>query len=142
MLPIHPALVHFPIAFLSLAAVLRLWLLRSNATWVHATARLCLWLGTVSLGAAVLSGQATLPSAVPAEAAVTLELHRQFGFALLLWYGGLSLWELVRMNTILPGERFALAFAHIAGTTVLFLTAFLGGRLVYEFGIGVLSPGN
>ena len=141
MPPLHPAVVHFPIALLSLAAALRLWVALSPREWLEATARLCLWLGSMTLAAAVLTGQATTPHPLPPAAAEIFRWHQQLGFTTLLWYGGLSLWEIRHVTSITMGRRRALAAAHIVGSLLLLSTAFFGGRLVYEFGVGTPTTG-
>lgn len=136
-MPLHPAVVHYPIAFLCMAAVLRVWLLWRSVPWGEASARLCLWVGTLMLAAAVLSGQANLPPALAPPAADVLAAHQRLGFFLLLWYGGVSLWELARMQGTDVRERLLLTAAHLVGSALLLLTASYGGTLVYEFGVGV-----
>lgn len=133
---LHPAIVHFPIALLCMAAVLRVILLWSVRPWIEAALRLCLWTGTLTLAAAVLSGQSSIPSELPQGPAIVLEKHQRLGFTLLLWYGFLSLWELARSGRIRRGERVILVIAHLAGVTLLLLTALYGGILVYDFGVG------
>ncbi len=136
-MPLHPAIVHFPIALLSLAAVLRLWMALLPRDWMEPAARLCLWAGTIALAAAVLSGQGGMPNWIPEAARATLTLHQQLGFATLLWYGGVSLWEIRWLRSTGSRERRVLAAVHLLGTVLLLSTAFLGGKLAYKFGVGV-----
>ncbi len=136
-MPLHPAVVHYPIGLLCMAAALRVVLLWRPTPWGEASARLCLWTGTVALAAAVLSGQASLPTSLSPPASEVLETHRQLGFFLLLWYGGISLWELARLQGMGEKERLTLALVHLIGSALLLLTASYGGTLVYEFGVGV-----
>jgi uncharacterized membrane protein len=89
--------------------------------------------------AAVLAGQYGMPAQVPAAAASLLQLHQQLGFGLLLWYGGISLWEMVSLRNRSPWARTLLVLAHLVGASALLITAFLGGRLVYQHGVGVGS---
>lgn len=136
-MPLHPAIVHFPIALLSLAAALRLWLVVAPRPWLEPAARLCLWTGSIAVAAAVLSGQAGVPGWIPEAAQAVLAQHQQLGFATLLWYGGLSLWELRWLRSTGSRTHRVLALAHLLGILVLYATAFFGGKLVYEFGVGI-----
>ncbi|MCS7177582.1 MAG: DUF2231 domain-containing protein [Candidatus Kapabacteria bacterium] len=139
MLPIHPAIVHFPIALLPLAAVLRWWLLWRPSPWGDPAARLCSWLGTLFLAAAVISGQAAIPTHMPEEATPVFQLHQQLGTLLLLWYGSIALWEVARHHKMRRVELLALTLAHSIGSAIVLFTGSLGGRLVYEYGVGVTA---
>jgi uncharacterized membrane protein len=90
-----------------------------------------------SLAVAVLTGQASVPTALAPAVVAVLEQHQRFGFLCLLWYGGLTLWEMARHRRMSLWESIALAVGHLMGALAIGVTAYLGGRLVYEFGLGV-----
>ncbi len=156
---LHAMIVHFPIAFLlggSLAALAYLLYrprhdLRVLAWWLLAVG----WVGTA---AAVLSGllaQSNLPPDAPYRG--RLNLHITGGFALLVVYGDLlyrgwlhttkrrrlharenaphrppdvDFWDL-------PGRRAWLVAQLLLGVAILAFTGWLGGELVYAWGVGV-----
>jgi len=141
MPPLHPVLVHFPLALLPIAAVAQIVRLFRPQGLSAFVVRLHLWLGTLGVAAAVLSGQASIPPRLPPEALELLQLHQQLGYAALLLYSGLALWELARGNRMSRWEVLLYTAVHCLGCGVLGLGAFLGGRLVYEFGVGILGGG-
>jgi uncharacterized membrane protein len=141
MPPLHPALVHFPLALLPIAAVAQIVRLFRPQSSAALLVRLNLWLGTLGIAAAVLSGQASIPPQLPPEALEPLRLHQQLGYAALLLYSGLALWELARGNRMSRWEALLYTAMHWLGCGVLGFIALLGGRLVYDLGVGVLGRG-
>lgn len=154
---LHPATVHFPIAFLLLASVAGLLYLywQSNATLLLLTwwpMRLG-WLGTV---AAVLTGllaQSGLPPQAPYQN--VLNWHIGTGLALLVDYGLLlyQAWVYDSARARKERVRHGVNAAHllddararvtitlllIAGIVLLFASGWNGGRLVYEWGVNVV----
>ncbi len=134
---LHPVVVHFPIALLTLglaaeAASLAGWRrekLAEAASWL-------LWLGTLGLLAALGSGflaEETAPH-VPAAWEV-LDEHETLAWITAGVFAALSLWRGFRG---LRWRRAALA-AWLAGAGLLAATGWHGGELVFRFGMGVLS---
>ncbi|MCS6828638.1 MAG: DUF2231 domain-containing protein [Caldilinea sp.] len=153
---LHPATVHFPIAFLLLASALTLLhLFRRPAFNLKPMIWMLLVLGWIGGGVAVLTGllaQAYLPPQAPYRA--VLNLHIWSGLATLVLYGfwlyrgwtyrsararqqrmrsGISTEDLLDDNT----ARWWLALLAIAGALLIAATGWFGGRLVYEFGVNV-----
>ena len=142
---IHPLLVHFPIALLVTAAVAdtaslvfrchsRLRQL-SNGLYIA---------GAVMLIAAYFTGRsAAMIVRVPGMAHAVIDAH---------WTS--ALWTTVYVCTVAAGRLAsivleetwhpyltrALVFASILGLALVLQTAEYGGRLVYEFGVGVAAP--
>jgi uncharacterized membrane protein len=133
----HPAVVHFPIAFLLAGLVtLALSLSSRRAAWLTEAASWLLWVGTLSLWAAVALGLVAARTAPHVPAAwEELYEHRTLG----LWTAGLftvlSVWRLVFRRRLGP----ILLLAWLGAVVILGLTAWHGGRLVFEFGMGVLE---
>lgn len=140
MLPmqsVHPLLVHFPIALLiaSLFFECLSWVFRIEA-W-RLTARWCLVAGTIGAAAAVLSGlRAEEVAKHSFEIHQVMELHEKLGISVLSLSGALTLWWLSSLKWKVFFYR-PLYVAFLALTvTLLAFGAHLGGRLVYEFGVG------
>ncbi len=149
---LHPALVHFPIAFLMGASVCGLASLHWRAlppllilTW---------WLmaaGWVSLVAAIISGiiaQGGLPPQAPYRS--VLNWHTTSGLILALLYGDLlyrswihSLGERKkapadRVEFIHhPRQKWLLTTELVLGIALVILSGWLGGELVYTWGVNV-----
>lgn len=138
--PLHPRFVHFPVALLATGSVLALvyvlgW--RRPALPVAAWAMLLLgWLGIFP---AVISGLIDR-NAAPDDPAVLAALnpHIAAGFGLLIVYG-LLLYERLRNPAVLdePRRRLWLLALLLAGLALLVVEGWLGGKLVYELGVGV-----
>ena len=145
--PFHPRLVHFPIA-LSLAGVLFIFLgalaPRLKAGWGQPDfwgryGRLSLVLGWLGVLAAVASGlidQAKAP--VTPQITQAINQHITAGVALLVALGLALYWPL--RDKTLWSERhhfwaYLVLLALVAG--LVGLEAWLGGKLVYQYGVGV-----
>lgn len=139
-LPLHPRLVHFPIALLATGSVIALVYLLG---WRRPALPIIVWamilLGWLALFAAVLSGLIDRNSASsdPAIVAV-LNPHIAAGFGLLVVYGWL-LYERLRSPAVLdqPRRRALLLALFLLGLVLLLVEGWLGGKLVYDLGVGV-----
>jgi len=134
---VHPLVVHFPIALLLTAVLLDVLALGLKRPGLHAAALWNLWLGTIGAGVAVLTGRWAAEIAKHTfEIHQVMELHERLGIATLILGGLVVAWRLWKRDRLGRRARIAtvgLMFA-IAGT--LGYGAHLGGRLVYEFGVG------
>lgn len=142
---LHPVAVHFPIALLFAGLGLRLAQLRKGAaSWQAEACSWALWLGTASAWAAFglgLLAEETAPH-VPAawEALYDHELSAKWTLAL---FTALCVVRWAERGKALP-RRFAAASLALwlAACGVLARTAHLGGRVVYDFGMGVVLEGE
>ncbi len=138
MHPIHPMVVHFPIALLTTSVacdVLAFW-------WKPEKCReaslLMLVIGVITAGVAVVTGhfaeEAVEHSGIPEQA---LEIHETLGFATFWIFAGLlglraATWlEWMRQKPILA------LLIGVVGVIVLLVASYFGGDLVYSFGAGV-----
>jgi len=134
---VHPLLVHFPIALLLTAFVLDLLALGLKRPALHRVALWNLGLGTLGAGAAVWSGYEAAEIAKHTfEIHQIMELHRKLGIATLILGVLVVAWRLWKRDQLGIRARAAtlVLMLTIAGT--LGYGAHLGGRLVYEFGVG------
>jgi len=134
---VHPLLVHFPIALLLTALGIDLLALMLRRPALHRVALWNLALGTLGAGAAVWSGyQAAEVAKHTFEIHQVMELHRKLGIATLVIGVLVTLGRLV-VRDRLPGWARAVSLALMLGMVgTLAYGASLGGRLVYEFGVG------
>jgi uncharacterized membrane protein len=132
--PLHPALVHFPIACWSLATCADLASLGlGESLWRFASAMLCI--GLVTALAAMLTGLLELMKLTeghPAEA----DVHRHLGWALAAWscYAASLFLRWDDSQLVAPGVP-ALTLS-VLGFGCLGVAGWLGGKLVYTHRVG------
>ncbi len=144
---LHPILVHFPIGLL-VTAVLCDGLalaLRRQPTWRNGATGLYV-IGTALMVATYLSGrEAAALVFTPGMAHGLVDEHWTWAMWTLMYFGGLTIVRVVA-HLRLDRERSApwslLLLAGVGGVVLLGATAERGARLVYEFGVGVMSRGG
>lgn len=141
--PLHPRFVHFPIALLLAGSVAALiYLLGRQRPALATFAWISLGLGWLALFPVVLTGLIDQNQASRAAAVVAvLNPHIAAGFVLIAIYG-IVLLERVRSPLALdnPKRRTLLIVLLVAGIALIALEGWLGGKLVYDLGVGVQSP--
>ena len=141
---IHPLVVHFPIALLPLGAVLDLYALWRGGRFWHQYAYTTIVAGVLFAMVAVLTGNAAAADHwEKSEVSGVLSTHEDWATGTLLC--GLLV-VLGRLPLQLKGDagqrRWALWTAGSVAAGVLVLaTAYYGGVLVYEYGVGVQVGG-
>ncbi len=147
---LHPALVHFPIAFLPVAVILDALVLRlpSQREWLDRAATLLYGVAALGAVAAFLSGRQAAEALPPLALTVQVHVNEHSDSA------RAALWLLV----LLAAFRAVVAYRDwrvrrkvlrvcflliAAGAVVLvYRTADLGGGLVFRHGIGVAQSGD
>ncbi len=143
MYPIHPLTIHLPIGLLIGHAILTVLAIRRNDRGMEQAAYHCLWLGTLLLVPAVVSG--TLAAAYELVGSDTprndalwwINAHAISGLAVLVVY-----WQtwLLRRRTpaIVFGEQRRMYLLRTGlGVALLVVSGWLGGHMVYSLGVGV-----
>ncbi len=141
---LHPMVVHFPIALLTLGLALQLFQLTGKAEKfpsIGFTISWLLWLGTIAAIAAAGAGllaEKTVPHL--ATAMEEIEEHEELG----LWTAGiftaLSVVRIIfrkRFPDMAFGWKSLFALVWLASVGLLFAAARCGGELVYDYGVGV-----
>lgn len=139
MHPIHPMIVHFPIALLLASWLFDLLALRWRGKQFRETSLSLLVLGVLAAGVAVLTGHvaedAVERSGIPKQA---IETHEELAFAVLWVFVGLLGMRLVSYWGVMR-ERPALVLGlGLAGSLLLVVASYFGGDLVYRYGAGVI----
>ena len=141
----HALIVHLPIGLLvtALVADLVAMLRRDPSTVVTVSTGLYL-VGTATLVAAYLTGRSAAPEVyTPGLAHAVVARHWDWALRC-VWYFGLLTAGRVGLRLAAGAPRristVALALAGLAGLMLLTNTAELGGRLVYQHGVGVAAP--
>jgi uncharacterized membrane protein len=123
---LHPAVVHFPIALLTVAAVLEFWQLLRRRADLAAGTPACVLLGAVSAVVAALFGWFLDESD---GAGTLMALHKWIGIA----SAGVALAALLLLRgaTNSPGVARLLRFSLFAVAALVGATGYLGGELVF-----------
>ncbi len=138
MHPVHPMLVHFPIALLSVSVLCDLTALRWRPQDCRTAGSFTLLLGLAGAAASVISGhfaeEAVEHSGVPEQ---VLEIHEKLGFGVFWLFAGLFGFRVAEWFGWMK-ERPALSLGlGLAGVALLFGASYYGGSLVYDYGAGV-----
>jgi len=149
---LHPAVVHFPIALLSLAVGLDvLALLLRRPAWLDRAIAGLFLLGALAAGAAFLTGQAAedglrdLPPAVEPLVARHADAARwtAITFAVLGIVRAALAWRRRHEAVLRPGALWiATIVGTVGGLALLVTTADRGGALVFRHGIAVTQPAS
>jgi len=138
---IHPLVIHFPIALLSLAVGLTVLDLFYSREWIiKATSGLYVF-GALSALASYFSGREAADSiGLNLKAEMAISTHSDWGLYTLLYFVVLAIIYYVvkfflNKNTLFI--RAMLAVLAVVGFLILAQTAEHGGRLVFEYGLGV-----
>ena len=137
MQSVHPLIVHFPIALLLTAVALDASALLLKQPGLHRVALWNLALGTLAAAAAVWSGlRAEEVAKHSFDIWQVMERHEKLGIATLSIAALVSVWRCIRRDALRPWERVLTLALLLALVGTLAYGAHLGGRLVYEFGVG------
>jgi len=133
--PVHPAIVHFPIACWTLATLgdfSSIWL--GERLWW--TAGLLHIIGTTSAIAAMISGFFELKRISDADnGSRVVDIHMQLVFITWGFYTASLLMRIDKFHLTAPGPL-ELSLSGL-GLLTLFAAGWFGGKLVYEVGVGV-----
>ena len=134
---IHPLVVHFPIALLLSSLLLDGLALALKRPAIHRVALWNLCLGVLGAAAAVLTGlQAERVAKHSFEISQVMELHEWLGITTLSVGVLVASWRLWKRERLTRFFRWATLGAMVVMASTVTWGAYLGGRLVYEFGVG------
>ena len=134
----HPAIVHFPVAFLPVAVGADFLGRATGSRPLCSFARTAIMVGAAGAVAAGVTGLIAGEEVnVEGESRDMLMTHRNLNFLATLVLGGMALWRFRRTR---PNAGY-LAIGGVA-TAVLGYTAYLGGSLISKFGVEVAPAGG
>ncbi|MCF6361252.1 MAG: hypothetical protein L3J29_10890 [Cyclobacteriaceae bacterium] len=138
---IHPLIIHFPVALLSLAVVLTVLALFYYREWITKATLGLYTVGTLSALASYISGRSAADSiGLNLKAEVAIGTHSDWGLYTLVYFG---IFTVIYYGVVFMLKKesivFKLTLAALAllGFFILGQTAEHGGRLVFEYGLGV-----
>jgi uncharacterized membrane protein len=145
MYALHPVTVHFPIGLLLVSSLFTFLALRRPAGGWDTSAYHCLLVGWLAGVIAVLSGtwdavrQLTGPDAIRDNTLLTwVNLHAFSNIASLVVYGQALLQRRRHPALLTDAERRGgYLRLHLIGALLMLVGGWLGGYLVYQFGLGV-----
>jgi len=139
-LPLHPMVIHFPIALLIIGFASDLSGLVLRSEWLKRAGLMLLILGAVAAAAAVKTGSMQEETILkPATMEATIETHEESGettmwFFLVLAAARAAAAGFKKLST---APHVVLILAWAVGLALLTRTAYYGGELVYRHGAGV-----
>jgi uncharacterized membrane protein len=144
-LPLHPLVVHTPIALIILSALFELAGRAFDGAWWRKAAFAMLIVGVLGASVAVLTGngagEAAEKQGVPGQA---VDSHEEMGL-LTLWIGigAVLARALAARPGPLRGGMGALALAlHLTCAVTVGIAGYRGGKLVFDHGAGVKVRGH
>ncbi|MGD9993698.1 MAG: DUF2231 domain-containing protein [Salinivirgaceae bacterium] len=141
MIPLHPIIVHFPVALIISAllfAVLAL-VIKTNGEKFKEVFKWNLFLGSFASVIAIMTGLLEEKTLVHNDAIhEILKVHELLGYITTGIFVVLSLWLIIR-NSALKGIEIKLIILILFSSVVIMAySAHLGGKMVYEQGAGVV----
>jgi uncharacterized membrane protein len=138
---IHPFVIHFPIALLSVALIAECSAILvkreelSRAGWWMQLA------GTVGLlvaaGTGLLAGDSVR---LTAGGDAVFDIHRELAFISSAVFALLLFWRIATRTQRPPGRDLVFLLLFAAGVAALLAGAWYGGEMVYRYGAGVQAP--
>lgn len=135
---VHPIFVHFSVGFLVAGGIVESLAIFAGWEKAERFAAVLVLAGTVSLVPTVAAGflaQNVLD--IPAAAGPLLERHERTGLWILAVFLVSQLWKGWCGGRLPAGQRRPYAVLLLLGAALVAYGAFLGGEMVYGFGVGV-----
>lgn len=137
---IHPLLVHFPIALLTVAIGFEITTLVRENERLSTASWLLMALGYIGLLTSIATGLLAKGSVpIPISAETPLSSHEQAAFGVAILFG-VHIVLKIRAKTKMREHRIYFILLLLGCLALLWLTAWFGGDLVYVHGVGVGLP--
>lgn len=141
-LPIHPAIVHFPIALLVLAGAWYAYSIYIRNREANQTAFAIHLIGVTTLAIAIFTGKIASGEVdtLQEKAREVLQTHEIMAYVQIWLFAMTALWRYLRGKQILSWRKIDLylfGVIYLLALTALFYGAWLGGVMTYVYGVGV-----
>jgi uncharacterized membrane protein len=135
---VHPALVHFTVAFLVVGGACEVWGILTRRDELARWGGQLILVGLASVGPTIVSGfLAANVVRIPREAQDLLAVHEQNGLILLALLLGIQFWKAWSGGKLGTTESRFYALLLVVAVALTIWGAWLGGQLVYVRGIGI-----
>ena len=135
---LHAALNDLPPALLPLSVLFDLLGIAFKRESLKAAAFWTLVFGVLGTGAAVISGLLAEDVVQHSEQAhEIMETHETLALVVLAIFGVLALWRILRRGVWREKEQPVALTAGVIGVAILLYAASLGGKLVFDHGLGI-----
>lgn len=135
---IHPAIVHLTVAFLAAGGLVEAWGIVRRKEALERFGTTLVVTGTLALVPTLVTGfLAENALTLTRAGAAAVDLHERFGIMVLGVFLPLLLVRAWGRGRVPEHLRTAYALGLVAGVVLTVTVAFLGGRMVYELGVGV-----
>ena len=135
---LHAVLNDLPPALLPVSVLFDLLGIAFKRESLKAAAFWTLLAGVVGTGAAIVAGEAAEDVVQhSAQAHAIMETHETLAFIVLAIFGLLAVWRIVRRGVWSEKEQPIALTAGVIGVLILLYTAKLGGRLMFDHGVGI-----
>ncbi len=134
---LHPLVVHFPVALLLAAFLIEtLALLFKRPAW-HRVSLWNLCLGVLGAAVAVVTGRQAMTVAKHSfQIYQVMTLHENLGYGVAALVLLVASWRLAARDQLKRWARWVTWALLAAASGMMVFSAHLGGRMVYEFGVG------
>ena len=140
----HPIVIHFPIAFLSLYVIVEIAAIVSNKEFLQKSAYFILVIGVVMTVAAVLTGNQAEEMASRLQDGGNelirnaIENHEEFATITLWFFTGVLFFRtfIIIKKSFKKRIRYFLIPLVLLGGYLIYQTGNYGGKLVYDYGVG------
>lgn len=135
---LHPLVVHYPIAFLSIFVLLDLFGSLFNWAAGRQAASWFLYIGALTAAITVAAGLAAAASVAHGDNVHDImSQHQRMGISTLVLASLLSLWRFLQRGMVTGGANVLHQILNVILLASLILTADLGGLMVYQYGVAV-----
>jgi uncharacterized membrane protein len=135
---IHAALNDLPPALLPISVLFDLLGIFFRRESLKAAAFWTLVFGVLGTGAAVIAGLFAEDAVTHSEQAhAIMETHETLALIVLGIFGVLAIWRIVRRGVWSEREQPIALTAGVLGVAILLYTSALGGKLIFEHGLGI-----
>ena len=143
MPPVHPAVVHYPIALMTLSVIADLLGYLSGDQTLQATGTWALFGAGIGAAVAIIAGLIDMKRAKIKHAAhERVHIHMKVGLALFVAIVLLTLWRWVVTLDPHHGLGWVYLIPAFVVLALTFLQGWLGGELVFTDGVGVAPKGG
>ena len=138
---VHPLIIHFPIALLSLAVGLLVLTIFYTKEWITKSTMGLLALGSIGALVSYITGRSAADDiGLNLKAEVAIGTHSDWALYTLIYFGVFTVLFYIIQFVLKKDQvliRVVLAVLAMIGFFILGQTAEYGGRLVFEYGLGV-----